>query len=85
MEQVIALGQPRLVAASVSTIFAVIADVCHQPLLAHAKDGGAVKLMEIIRRRHDETVFIRRAHFIVDGLHHGLRNGVGLGNNGGKR
>ena len=79
VQQVITLSEPCLVAAAVGAILAVVAYVGHQPFVTFAENGGTVELMEIVCWRHYEAVFIRCTYFVVDGLHHRLRDGICLG------
>ena len=77
MQQVVRRRQPRLVATSVSTILAVINDVCHIPFAIVLKYGGTVYLVVIVGGSHDKAVFIGCAHLVKDALHGTLRDDVG--------
>ena len=76
MQQIDALSEPRLVASSVSTLLAVIDDVSHIPLAVLLEHRRTVYLVVVVRRSHHQTIFIRRAHLLVDALHVLLRNNV---------
>ena len=77
MQQIVTFSKPRFVAASIKSILAVINDVGHIPLPVLLEYRRAVYLMVVVRRRHHHTIFIGRAHLLVDALHILLRNDVG--------
>ena len=69
VQQVVAAGEPRLVAAPVVSILAVVDDVGHHPLAVRAEHRGAVYLVVVVRRGHHHAVFIGCAYLVVDALH----------------
>ena len=69
VQQVVGRCQPRLVAAPVEAFLAVVDDVGHQPLAAHAEDGGAVYLVVVVLGGYHHAVLIGSAHLLIDALH----------------
>ena len=69
MQQVVTFSYPRLVATSVSTLLAIIDHISHIPSAILLEDGWTVYLVIVVRRRNHQTIFVRRAHLVIDALH----------------
>ena len=69
VQQVVARRQPRLVAATVEPLLAVVDHIGHQPLLACAEYRRTVYLVVVVRGCHYHAILIRRAHLVIDALH----------------
>ena len=74
VQQVVAFGQPRLVAAAVGAVLAVVAHVGHEPFGAAAEHRRTVELMVVVGRGDDETILEGRLHLLIDMFHDSLRH-----------
>ena len=75
VEQVVALGEPRLVAPAVSAVLAVVAYVGHHPFAVLTEHRGTVYLVVVVRRCHHHTIFIWCLDGIINLLHLRLCDG----------
>ena len=69
VQQVVRRCQPRLIAAPVQSVLAVIDNIGHQPLVAHTEHCWTVYLVVVVRGGYHHTIFIGRAHLVIDALH----------------
>ena len=68
-KEIVALGKPCGIAASVGAITAVIYHVCHIPFIAFAIDRRAVYLMAVVGRSNHHSIFVWRFHLLVYATH----------------
>ena len=74
LQQIVALGYPRFIAAPVTSVLTVIHHVGHVPLVALTENGGTVYLVVIVLGSHHHAVFIGGLDFLVYLLHTLLRH-----------